>query len=136
MITKLDIVFFFFSSRRRHTRYWRDWSSDVCSSDLDGIPGNDDCGTMSTWAIFSMIGLYPDCPGQPYYSLTTPVFDKVTLHLDKKYYPNGDLTIETRRTAPGQQLIKSMTLGGRKLSQYRVSHDDLLRGGKLVFEVK
>ncbi len=102
----------------------------------DGIPGNDDCGTMSTWAIFSMIGLYPDCPGQPYYSLTTPVFDKVTLHLDKKYYPNGDLTIETRRTAPGQQLIKSMTLGGRKLSQYRVSHDDLLRGGKLVFEVK
>ena len=35
----VDVVEFFFSSRRRHTRYWRDWSSDVCSSDLDLISG-------------------------------------------------------------------------------------------------
>src|SRR5947209_18542378 len=34
-VRRLALVFFFFSSRRRHTRYWRDWSSDVCSSDLD-----------------------------------------------------------------------------------------------------
>lgn len=43
------------------------------------FPGNDDTGTMSAWAIFSMIGLYPDCPGMPDYMLTTPTFDKVTI---------------------------------------------------------
>ena len=45
----------------------------------DGIPGNDDTGTMSAWAIFNMMGFYPDCPGEPAYTLSTPVFDKVTI---------------------------------------------------------
>ena len=40
----------------------------------DGLPGNDDTGTMSAWAVFSMMGLYPDCPGEPYYTLTRPAF--------------------------------------------------------------
>ena len=48
----------------------------------DGIPGNDDTGTMSAWAIFNMMGFYPDCPGEPAYTLSTPVFDKVTIKLD------------------------------------------------------
>ena len=60
----------------------------------DGIPGNDDTGTMSAWAIFSMMGFYPDCPGSPYYSVTTPVFDKITLPLHQKYYPQRDLILE------------------------------------------
>ena len=55
----------------------------------DGIPGNDDTGTMSAWAVFSMMGFYPDCPGEPYYTLTSPVFDRVTVTLDRKYYPAG-----------------------------------------------
>ena len=102
----------------------------------DGIPGNDDCGTMSAWAIFSMIGMYPDCPGEPYYTLTTPVFDKVTLHLDKKYYPEGDIVIEANRTKAGQNLIGSMQLGGKKLNNYRISHNDLIKGRHLVFNLK
>ena len=100
----------------------------------DGIPGNDDCGTMSAWAIFSMMGLYPDCPGSPHYTLTTPVFDRVTLHLDKRHYPQGDLVIEARRPSPDQPFIKSMTLGGRKLNSYRVGHDELVKGRRLVIE--
>lgn len=102
----------------------------------DGIPGNEDCGTMSAWAIFSMMGLYPDCPGSPYYSLTTPVFDKVTLHLDKRYYPQGDLVIEARRQQPGGYLIDHMTLGGKRLSRYRISHSELVKAGHLLFYVK
>ena len=50
------------------------------------FPGNDDTGTMSAWAIFNMIGFYPDCPGLPEYTLTTPVFNKVTIRLDPKWY--------------------------------------------------
>ena len=47
---------------------------------------NDDTGTMSAWAIFSMMGLYPDCPGVPEYTLTTPTFDEVTIKLDPEYW--------------------------------------------------
>jgi predicted alpha-1,2-mannosidase len=101
-----------------------------------GIPGNDDCGTMSTWLIFSMIGLYPDCPGSPYYALTTPVFDKVTLHLDKQYYPKGDIVIEAPHTTTGQGLIQKMTLGGRSLNRYRISHDELINGQTLTMELR
>ena len=100
----------------------------------DGIPGNDDCGTMSAWAIFSMMGLYPDCPGSPHYTLTTPTFDRVTLHLDKRYYPQGDLVIEARRSSPDHPFIKSMTLGGKRLNSYRVGHDELVKGRRLVIE--
>ena len=101
----------------------------------DGIPGNDDCGTMSAWAIFSMMGLYPDCPGSPHYTLTTPTFDRVTLHLDKRYYPQGDLVIEARRSAPDRSIIKKMTLGGKPLKSYRVNHDELIKGKKLIIEM-
>lgn len=102
----------------------------------DGIPGNDDCGTMSAWAIFSMIGLYPDCPGSPYYTLTTPVFDKVTLHLDPKYYPNGDIVIEAPHTSPSQIYINKLTLGGKPLSTYRISHKQLVDGKTLKMQLK
>jgi predicted alpha-1,2-mannosidase len=56
----------------------------------DGLPGNDDTGTMSTWAVFSMMGLYPDCPGEPYYTITTPLFD--TIEIDT---PGGVIRITT-----------------------------------------
>lgn len=102
----------------------------------DGIPGNDDCGTMSAWALFSMMGLYPDSPGSPYYTLTTPVFSKVTLHLDPRYYPDGDIVITTDRTSPSQLYIDSMTLGGKRLNGYRVSHKQLVEGRILDMRLK
>lgn len=102
----------------------------------DGIPGNDDTGTMSAWAVFSMMGFYPDCPGEPYYTLTSPVFDRVTVTLDRKYYPAGELVIETKRPDSGAVYIRSMTLGGKPLKRYRIGHDELLRGGRLTFELQ
>ena len=102
----------------------------------DGIPGNDDTGTMSTWAVFSMMGLYPDCPGEPFYTLTSPVFDKVTIRLDPRFYGRDELVIETRDNAPGNIYIGSMTLGGKPLRKYRISHDELLRGGTLTFDLR
>ena len=102
----------------------------------DGIPGNEDCGTMSSWVIFSMMGLYPDCPGNPSYTLTTPVFSKVTLHLDPKYYPDGDIAITTDRTSGEQLYIDRMTLGGKPLNAYRISHADLVKGRNLDMKLK
>ena len=102
----------------------------------DGIPGNDDTGTMSAWAIFSMMGIYPDNPGSPWFTLTSPVFDKVTLHLDPKYYPCGDITIEAHRTSPDEGYIKSMTLGGKPLTSFRISQKQLMEGKTLRMEMK
>lgn len=96
----------------------------------DGIPGNDDTGTMSTWAVFSMMGLYPDCPGEPYYTLTTPQFE--TVEIDT---PQGTLRIEAPRATPDSRYISSMNLGGKPLKKYRISHDELMGGKTLKFNL-
>lgn len=100
----------------------------------NGIPGNDDTGTMSAWAIFSMMGFYPDCPGTPDYTLTTPVFDKVTLRLDPRYYGKEALII--RKSSPDSDYIREVKLGEKKHAGFRITHEELTRAGELVFEMK
>ena len=103
----------------------------------DGIPGNDDTGTMSAWAVFSMMGFYPDCPGNPSYTLTAPRFDKVVISLNPDYCGGKESLVITKSGAApaegGWQKITGMTLGGKKLSSYRVSHEALTRSGSLTF---
>ena len=120
-----------------------EWRTQKIVSDLisrhysdkpDGIPGNDDCGTMSAWLIFSMMGIYPDCPGSPYYSITTPVFDRVTLHLDPRYYPNGDIVIEKTGSATGS--IKGISLQGKPFNRFRITHDQLVNGKTLQLQLR
>ena len=101
----------------------------------DGIPGNDDAGTMSAWAIFSMMGLYPDCPGVPEYTLTLPTFDKVTIKLDPKYHGSDQLVIEVANPDAPSDYVKSIEMGGKKCG-YRINHNDLLKAGTLRFYKK
>ncbi len=98
----------------------------------DGIPGNEDTGTMSSWAIFSMMGLYPDIPGTPEYILTTPTFDKVTIKLDPKYHGADSLVIETVNPEVDSDYIQSISLGDKKTG-YRINHSDLIKAGHLKF---
>ena len=79
-----------------------------------GLPGNDDTGTMSAWAVFSMMGFYPDCPGDPSYTLTTPRFDRIEITLDPAYCGGNDKLVIT----------KSKKMKGR------ISHADFVCGGK------
>ena len=98
----------------------------------DGIPGNDDTGTMSAWAVFSMMGFYPDCPGEPDYTLVPPVFDRVEISLDPRYSGgNGTLVIENR---VGDGYAERAVAGGRRLKGFRISHTDLVGAGMIVFE--
>lgn len=101
----------------------------------NGIPGNDDAGTMSAWAVFSMMGLYPDCPGEPYYTLTAPVFDRITIKLDKQYWNQDELVIEARRDGSENIYIKNMTLGEEPLKRYRISHNELIKAKILKMEL-
>ena len=98
------------------------------STTPDGLPGNDDTGTMSAWAVFSMMGLYPDCPGEPYYTLTTPRFERVEIDTD-----HGTLTI----TSEGEgDYISGVVLGGKQVNKYRISHDELMKNKELKIILK
>lgn len=97
----------------------------------DGIPGNDDTGTMSAWAVFSMMGFYPDCPGSPYYTVTTPAFDRVEISLEPKYCGGKNLLVVEKKGGSGR--IDRMLLGGRTNRNYRISHEALTSAGSLIF---
>ncbi|MDL2221793.1 GH92 family glycosyl hydrolase [Parabacteroides sp. OttesenSCG-928-N08] len=101
-----------------------------------GVPGNEDTGTMSTWAIFSMLGFYPACPGDTEFILTSPVFDKVTIQLDKRYYPKGELVIEAKRDSTDDIYIKEVKADGKRLKGFTIQHETLVNAGKLKFELK
>ena len=96
----------------------------------DGIPGNDDAGTMSAWAVFSMMGLYPDTPGVPEYTLTAPAFDKVTITLDRRYYPTDSIVIYK----DGIDCRPGVTLGGKKCG-HRITHRELIDGKELKINI-
>lgn len=99
----------------------------------NGVPGNEDTGTMSAWAIFSMMGFYPACPGDVNYVLTSPTFDKVTIQLDKKFYPKGELVIESKHSNPEAIYIKDVFAGDKKLKGYTISQEDLVNAGTLRY---
>lgn len=102
----------------------------------NGVPGNEDTGTMSAWAIFSMMGFYPACPGDVNYVLTSPTFDKVTIHLDERFYPKGKLVIESKHDTPESIYVQEVTVGDRKLKGFTLSHDRLVNAGTLRFRLK
>lgn len=93
---------------------------------------DEDDGTMSAWYVFGAMGFYPLLVGDEYYELTSPIFDKITLSL-----PNGNvLTILTQGRKKKAALIKSIRFNGTLISDYRISHTELLKGGELVFDYK
>ncbi len=96
-----------------------------------GLSGNDDAGQMSAWFVFGAMGLYPVCPGSNEYQLSSPVFDKVTLHLDKEYYPGKkfELKIEPGNNYKAFSVVK---INGKE-TEPKISHEDLQKGGSLEF---
>ena len=98
----------------------------------NGVPGNDDTGTMSVWLLYSMMGIYPLVPGVPNYTFTTPMFDKITIQLDEKYYGGKKLVIEKKLTDQDGP-IKGILLNGRPYKSYFISHKELVNKGNLLF---
>jgi predicted alpha-1,2-mannosidase len=95
----------------------------------NGVTGNDDLGTMSAWQVLSSIGVYPMTPGTDLWGLSTPVFDRVDLTLDRHYYPRGTLTITAPGSSDTHRYIQSAMLGGRSLRTTYLTTGDI-RAGK------
>ena len=99
-----------------------------------GLCGNEDVGQMSAWYVFSAMGFYPACPGMPAYAIGSPVFDRVTVHLDE-YWGSNELIITAENNSPKNKYIQSVTLNGKPLNKPWITHEDVVNGGVLVFEM-
>ena len=101
---------------------------------IGGLSGNEDAGQMSAWYVFGAIGFYPVCPGSNQYQLSSPIFDKVTLNLDRKYYPGKKFEFITE---PGNNYnaFSTVKLNGKNITTV-LTHADIQKGGKLKFLMK
>ncbi|MDW7691940.1 GH92 family glycosyl hydrolase [Flammeovirgaceae bacterium SG7u.111] len=100
-------------------------------STINGLCGNDDAGQMSAWYIFSALGFYPVTPGSPYYALGSPLLKEATIQLT-----NGKtLTIKATNQSEENVYVKSVTVNGKKLEGTMLSHQDLMSGGEIIFEM-
>ncbi|MEN6454577.1 MAG: GH92 family glycosyl hydrolase [Prolixibacteraceae bacterium] len=100
-------------------------------NDLMGVPGDEDGGGMSSFVVFSSMGFYPVTPGLAGYSMGSPVFKQVKIHLG-----NGKVfEIEAPNASFDNKYIQSATLNGEKLNSHWFDHADLAKGGKLVVEM-
>ena len=104
------------------------------STNRKGFDGNEDCGQMSAWYIFSALGFYPLDPASGFYELGSPLVKGATLTFGAPY-PSATLKVVVRNYAPDRWRVKRVTLNGRELSDWRVKHADLVQGGELVFEM-
>lgn len=100
----------------------------------DGVPGNDDGGAMSSWAVLTMMGIYSVDPTSLAYELVSPVFPKVVLHLNKPY-PGEAFTITTSPAPDTTPYIQRTMLNGRDHTQNWLNFRELTAGGTLHFNL-
>ncbi|MGW1468600.1 GH92 family glycosyl hydrolase [Streptomyces sp. NPDC002308] len=100
-----------------------------------GMTGNDDLGTMSAWNVLSSIGIFPVQPGTDTWGLSTPVFERVDLTLDKRYYPNGKLTVKAPGTSDSVRYIQSAKADGRSYAKTYLTTDDIRDTRELTYKV-
>jgi putative alpha-1,2-mannosidase len=98
----------------------------------DGLPGNDDTGTMSAWLIYSMMGLYPISPAKAVYAVTSPVFDKITIQLDRRYYNQSHLVIEKE----GEGFINQLKIGEEISKRFFINHSELVQSNYLKISLE
>ncbi|WP_455584054.1 GH92 family glycosyl hydrolase [Bacteroides sp.] len=103
-----------------------------------GWEGDEDEGQMSSWFVMSSIGLFEMNGGvtaHPEMEITSPLFDKITIRLDNRYYQGKEFTIEVRNNSGKNCYIKSAFLNGKKLKVPRIPFEAIKNGGKLVYEM-
>jgi predicted alpha-1,2-mannosidase len=103
---------------------------DNFNSSHEGLPGNDDSGAMSSWLAFHMMGLYPNA-GQPYYLLNTPLIKETTLELKE----GKTFKISAKKMTEKNKYIKAAFLNGQPYTKAWITHEDIVKGGELIFEM-
>lgn len=112
------------------TQYWvREIMNRMYKNDIKGLSGNDDCGQMSAWYIFSSLGFYPVCPGTDQYVLGAPYMPYQELIL-----PNGKkFVIKAKGVSDKKRYVRSVKLNGKTYEKMYITHEDIMSGGELEF---
>ena len=114
------------------TQYWiREILNKMYKNDINGLSGNDDCGQMSAWYIFSVMGFYPVCPGTNQYVLGAPYLPYLKLNLS-----NGKtLEIKAPNVSNKKRYVRSVKFNGVIYDKLYITHEDILKGGVLEFKM-
>ena len=105
--------------------------SSKYSNTPDGLSGNDDCGQMSAWYIFSALGFYPVAPGSDRYSIGSPLVKSASILLE-----NGKtITIEVKNQSEKNIYVQKIMLNGKVWKERHFVHGDLVNGASIVFEM-
>ena len=113
------------------TQKWVRWTlKNRFSTDIDGLDGNDDGGTLSAWYVFSALGFYPDA-GTEFYKLGSPAVDSAVITLEN----GGVLKITVNNQGEKNIYTESVTLNGEPLDACEFAHADISRGGEIVFNM-
>jgi predicted alpha-1,2-mannosidase len=96
----------------------------------DGLIGNDDCGQMSAWYVFSTLGFYPVNPATGIFDIGVPSFKQASINVGK-----NNFTIKAPALSEKNSYIQSIKLNGKKLSTYQITYKDIMQGGVLEFSM-
>ncbi|MFC2123276.1 GH92 family glycosyl hydrolase [Bacteroidota bacterium] len=100
-------------------------------NDLMGVCGDEDGGALSAWFVFSAMGFYPACPGEPVYTIGSPLFESIEISLG-----NGKtFTIKANNASNQNKYISSAQLNGKTLDKLFFTHQELMAGGELILEM-
>jgi alpha-1,2-mannosidase, putative len=112
------------------TQYWmREIIGRMYRPEIRGLGGNDDCGQMSAWYIFGVLGFYPVCPGSDQYVLGAPRFEEARISL-----PDGkSLEIKASGVSDKNRYVKKVLLNGAEYSKMYLTHEDIMNGGTIEF---
>ncbi|HEX4342488.1 MAG TPA: GH92 family glycosyl hydrolase, partial [Verrucomicrobiae bacterium] len=97
-----------------------------------GICGNDDCGQMSAWYVFTALGFYPVDPVSGIYLLGSPLMDKITLNLNPAFAKGKTFTVIAKNNSSQNAYIQSATLNGKPMTRSWISNEEITAGGRLV----
>jgi predicted alpha-1,2-mannosidase len=119
-----------FSGKPCKTQYYTRYICEkLYKAGPGGLSGNDDMGSMSSWYNFSSMGFYPVTPGSNDYVITSPVFDRIVINLEG----GKSFTVEAKYNSKTNIYIQSAKLNGEEWSKPFLRHEDIMKGGKIVF---
>ena len=115
------------------------WSRFICrqayADKVEGIVGNEDAGQMSAWYVLAAMGLHPVCPGEERIEITSPVFESVTISLDKEYAQGGKFVVRALENSPENVYIQSAKLNGEPYNKCYINFSDIAAGGELELQM-
>lgn len=114
------------------TQYWqREIMNKMYRNNIDGLCGNDDCGQMSAWYIFSALGFYPVCPGTDQYVLGAPYLPYIKLNLES----GKTFEVKAPKVSDKNRYVKSVKWNGKPYDKGFITQQDIMNGGVLEFEM-